>query len=105
MALTSCPICEKRISDKARECPHCQAQLQGDLSSAQRIKRIEKSSQLMNHSLIAMTIFIAGVVVWFWGGEVASGTRAVVGGVLFVFGFIGYLITRVRIILNKRKQL
>jgi len=105
MALTTCPICDKRISDKAKVCPHCQTALDSDTSSAKRIKQIEKSTRLMTHSFIAMTIFIAGVVVWFWGGEVANGPRAIVGGVLFAFGFVGYLITRVRIVLNKRKQL
>ncbi|MGL6012587.1 MAG: zinc ribbon domain-containing protein, partial [Shewanella oncorhynchi] len=47
---------------------------------------------------------IAGVVIWFWGGEPAEGMRANIAGICFVFGFVGYLITRVRIVLHKRKS-
>ena len=30
MALTDCPSCNKKISDKSEECPHCQFRV-GDL--------------------------------------------------------------------------
>ncbi|MGL5359525.1 MAG: zinc ribbon domain-containing protein [Shewanella sp.] len=105
MALIDCPVCRKRISSKTSICPHCQAQTNGDNASLARISELKKSGRLMNQSFIAMTLFIAGVVIWFWGGEPAEGMRANIAGVCFAFGFVGYLITRLRIVLHKRKSL
>ena len=105
MALIECPVCSKRISSLARECKHCSAKLEGNLESLQRINHIKRSQTLMNQSFIAMTLFIAGMVLWFWGGETAEGPRAIAAGVCFVFGFIGYLICRIRIVLHKRKSI
>ncbi|GIU18802.1 zinc ribbon domain-containing protein [Shewanella glacialipiscicola] len=104
MALIECPVCRKRMSSKATSCPYCQASTNGDNGSLSRISHIQKSSSLMNQSFVAMTLFIAGVVIWFWGGEPAEGMRANIAGICFVFGFVGYLITRVRIVLHKRKS-
>lgn len=104
MALIECPVCRKRMSSKASSCPHCQAKTNGDNESLSRISHIQKSSSLMNQSFVAMTVFIAGVVIWFWGGEPAEGMRAMIAAVCFVFGFVGYLITRIRIVLHKRKS-
>ncbi|MGI2066298.1 zinc ribbon domain-containing protein [Shewanella sp. MF08487] len=104
MALIECPVCRKRMSSKAPSCPSCQASTNGDNESLSRISHIQKSSSLMNQSFVAMTFFIAGMVIWFWGGEPAEGMRANIAGICFVFGFVGYLITRVRIVLHKRKS-
>lgn len=104
MALIECPVCRKRMSSKASTCPHCQAKTDGDNGALARISHIQKSSSLMNQSFIAMTLFIAGVVMWFWGGVPAEGIRANIAGVCFVFGFVGYLFTRIRIVLHKRKS-
>ncbi|QYJ99799.1 zinc ribbon domain-containing protein [Shewanella psychrotolerans] len=105
MALVQCPICDKRISSLAKSCPHCATKHSSDNESASRISHIKRSNQLMNQSFFAMTLFIAGVFIWFWGGEPAEGMRANIAGACFVFGFIGYLITRIRIVLHKRKSI
>ncbi|MBV7315219.1 zinc ribbon domain-containing protein [Shewanella sp. NIFS-20-20] len=104
MALILCPNCNKRVSDKAQQCPHCQVDLQSDLGSLLRIQHIRKSQQLMTQSFIAMTLFIAGMVLWFWGGEVATGLRSYAALACFVFGFVGYLIVRIRMVLHKRNS-
>lgn len=104
MALIECTVCSKRMSSKAAACPHCEATTSGDNGSLVRIGKIKKSARLMNQSFIAMTLFITGVVIWFWGGEPAEGLRATIGSICFAFGFVGYLITRVRIVLHKRKS-
>ncbi len=104
MALIECPVCRKRMSSKATSCPNCEAKASGDNSSQVRINHIQQSSSLINQSFVAMTLFIAGVVLWMWGGEPAEGMRAYISGVCVVFGFVGYLITRVRIVLHKRKS-
>jgi fatty acid desaturase len=51
-----------------------------------------------------MTIFIAGVVMWFWGGNTAEGVRAYIAVICFVLGFVGYLVTRLQIVMHKRKK-
>ncbi|MCL1125701.1 zinc ribbon domain-containing protein [Shewanella surugensis] len=104
MALVACPSCQKRISSKASTCPHCHTGLSGDNESHMRISHIKKSNQLLNHSLLSLSLFIFGVVLGFWGGEVATGSRAYIAGACFIFGFIGYLICRIRIVLHKRKS-
>ena len=104
MALVECPVCHKRMSSKSLRCPNCDLAVNGDNESAIRIQQIKKAAQLQTHSFIALTLFIVGVVIWFWGGEVAEGKQALAGSVCFVFGFVGYLITRLRIVLNKRKN-
>ena len=105
MALVECPSCHKRISSLAKSCPHCSSGLSGDNESLNRISHIKRTNQLMNQSFLAMTLFIAGVVLWFWAGEPAEGLRANIAGICFVFGFIGYLIARIRIVLHKRKSI
>ncbi|WP_133407357.1 zinc ribbon domain-containing protein [Parashewanella tropica] len=104
MALIPCPYCKKQISSLAKQCQHCDAKLTGDNEARLNIAKINQASKLQTHSFIAMTLFVAGVVIWFWGGEPAEGTRMYAGAVCFTFGFIGYLITRVRIILHKRRS-
>ncbi|MEI6858950.1 MAG: zinc ribbon domain-containing protein [Shewanella sp.] len=104
MALIECPSCKKRISNKATQCSLCNANLAGDTDSMMTISHIKRSNQLMNHSMLTMTLFIAGVVIWFWGGEPAQGMRSYIASVCFVLGFVGYMITRMRMILHKRKR-
>ncbi|WP_372871815.1 zinc ribbon domain-containing protein [Shewanella sp.] len=104
MALVQCPVCQKRISSKASSCPHCKTGTQGDNGSALRIANIKKSQRLMNQSFLAMTLFVSGVVVMFWGGEEPEGLRLMSGAVLLTLGFVGYLVTRVQIVLHKRKS-
>ena len=93
MALVACPKCQKRISSLAKQCEHCKTD-----------SHIERSNSLMTQSFIFLTLFIAGVVVWFWGGEPAQGLTSYIAIASFVIGFTGYLVTRVRIVLHKRKS-
>jgi len=104
MALIECPGCNKRISSKAKTCQYCGDNLTGDTESLSHINHIKRSSQLMNQSLLAMTMFIAGVVIWFWRGEPAEGLRATIAGGFFVLGFAGYLFTRIQLVMHKRKK-
>ncbi|MCG9696719.1 zinc ribbon domain-containing protein [Shewanella sp. Isolate11] len=104
MALIQCPSCNKRISSLVKTCPHCAQKNSAENESLNKITHIKRSNQLMNQSFFAMTLFIAGVVIWFWGGEPAEGMRANIAAICSVFGFTGYLIARVRIVLHKRKS-
>lgn len=104
MALVNCPSCNKRISSKAKECSYCKASISSDNESLRVISHIKRSNQLMNQSFLALTLFIGGVVTWFWGGEPAEGLRATIALGAFSLGFVGYLVTRIQIVLHKRKK-
>ena len=71
MALTQCPSCNKRISSKVKECPHCQFVLAGQSKEDMerewlRLKQ-EKSDKLVSRSMLALLIAgaMVGGVVWF----------------------------------------
>ncbi|TKB52831.1 zinc ribbon domain-containing protein [Ferrimonas aestuarii] len=105
MALIDCPACGKRISDKAKTCTHCKVDMSGStekIESAQRIAAINKKTQLLNHSFLSLLSFVGGAALWFWGGEAAQNWRQPVGIGLMTCGFVGYLITRVRVALHNR---
>ncbi|MCL1142527.1 zinc ribbon domain-containing protein [Shewanella gaetbuli] len=104
MALVECPKCQKRISSQAKQCSHCKVSLSGNTESLAKISHIQQSNKLMNHSLIFLTLFIGGAVAWFWGGEQAQGYQAIASVFCFIIGFVGYLITRVRLVIHKRKS-
>ncbi|PMG28541.1 hypothetical protein BCU94_17825 [Shewanella sp. 10N.286.52.C2] len=104
MALIECPVCQKRISSKAKQCQYCKASADGDSDSKRTISHIQKSNKLMNQMMLFLTLFIAGAVYGFWGGEVATGTDAYIAGSCFAFGFVGYIITRVISLIHKRKS-
>lgn len=67
MALVKCPSCGERISSMAKVCSHCKASISANNESLQVISHIKRSNQLMNQSFLALTLFIGGVVTWFWG--------------------------------------
>ena len=64
MAIVSCPSCNESISSKNKVCPHCDLQL-GEVSEEQlaRIaarKRVKKQQMFMNHSFLALILFLGG---------------------------------------------
>lgn len=107
MALVCCPSCKKRISNRARVCQFCHVNLTGNIESLTKISDIKHSSQLLTHTFASLTLFIAGVVIWFWNGitpDKMSSLRAWIAISCFIVGFVGYLVTRVRLILYKRNK-
>jgi hypothetical protein len=106
MAIINCPACQKKVSDKAPQCQHCQLDLKNidetQLRSIKRIQTINKSQQLMNWSFIAMLFFCAGVLVIYWKdlqpGSVSYGAAVT----SIVVGVSLYLFARVKMILLKR---
>ncbi|HAS16172.1 MULTISPECIES: hypothetical protein [Idiomarina] len=108
MALTQCPSCNKRISSKVKECPHCQFVLAGQSKEDMerewlRLKQ-EKSDKLVSRSMLALLIAIAAFTYLFmqqpmpntWQYGIAVG--AMVGGVVW------FLINRVQLLFLKKKK-
>lgn len=107
MALINCPSCSTRISSKAAVCNQCSTVL-GEMSEEQRINlkqitMIEKSSKLMNESMIAMLLFCGGFGFMFWGEPAPSSWQYTIAVGSSVLGFCWYIINRVRLILLKKK--
>ncbi len=106
MALIHCGVCDKRISNRAEACPHCGFSTSTDpekQAQAARVRAIHRSQQLVNHSFIALILFVSGFGLWWWGGEAQIDWRKAVGVSSMALGFTLYLITRIRIVFNKRR--
>lgn len=108
MALAECPSCRKRVSSKAKECPHCQFVFAGQSEQDLERERVrllqEKRDKLASGSMLALLLAIAAFIYLFlqqplpetWQYNLAIG--AMVAGVLW------YLINRVRLLMLKRKK-
>lgn len=106
MAVINCPGCRKKISDKAKQCSHCQldlTELDADkIAQLKKVSAVEKSQQLMNHSFIAMLLFCGGFLFLYWQDAQPGTWQYITSIASTVLGFILYIVTRVRLIMAKR---
>lgn len=108
MAVISCPSCKKKISDKSKTCSHCGIEIagvdQGKLALIKQTNAIKQQQNLMTHSFIAMLLFCGGFL-FFYLKDAQPGTIEYIASITStVLGFILYLVTRVRLLLAKRKS-
>ena len=108
MAIISCPSCKNKISDKAKSCSHCQLDLlnvdEEKLQTLNKVSTINQSQKLMTHSFIAMLLFCGGFLTFYWL-DVQLGTwQYTLSVVSTLVGFIWYIVTRVRLVLLKRRS-
>lgn len=106
MALTNCPSCNKKISDKAKSCQHCgfgvgEASAE-DLLRKKNFLKFQKSQSIQTQSMIAMLMFIAGFGFMYWGGVQREDIQFTIAVACSVIGFCWYIVNRVRMILLKR---
>ena len=106
MALTDCPACNKKISDKSDVCPHCGFQV-GDASTEdilrkQSLQRYKKQQSIQNQSLLAVLLFVAGFGFMYWGGTQPGDMQHNLAITATVLGFVWYVINRVRLVIVKR---
>ena len=108
MAVIDCPNCNKKISDKAKACSHCEMDLTDlDADKIKRLagmNRIKKQQQLMNHSFAAMLLFCGGFLFLYWQDAEMGSWQYTASIASSVIGFSFYIITRVRILLNKKSS-
>ncbi len=108
MAIINCPACNKKISDKAKTCNHCSVALQNidqdKLKAIELEQRLKKKQSLMNQSFFAMLLFCGGFLFLFWQNAQPGSWQYITSITSTVLGFIMYLVTRVRLILIKRKK-
>ncbi|MFT5756521.1 MAG: hypothetical protein ACI9LM_001239 [Alteromonadaceae bacterium] len=107
MAVIHCPNCKKKISDKAKSCSHCDIVIAGvdqaQLQSIKQINTIKVQQNLMTHSFIAMLLFCGGFL-FLYLQDAQPGTWQYITSIGSTFiGFVLYIVTRVRLIIVKRK--
>ncbi|MFC6439855.1 hypothetical protein [Bowmanella sp. JS7-9] len=106
MALVDCPACSKKISDKARTCQHCGFAIgdadADDILRKAKYQKFKKKQSLMNQSMLAMLMFIAGFAVIFWGEPEMNSLQQYIGIGCCVIGFCWYILNRLRLILLKK---
>lgn len=106
MALTNCPSCNKKISDKAKSCQHCGFAIgkadSDDLVRKKNLQKFQKTQSIQNQSMLAMLLFIGGFGFMYWGGVRPGDTQHTIAIGCSVVGFVWYLINRVRLIIHKR---
>jgi DNA-directed RNA polymerase subunit RPC12/RpoP len=107
MALIDCPSCSKKISDKAKQCSHCQADFTKtsteDAERKQGLSKFKRSQRIQNQSMLAMIMFIGGLAYMFTGERVAQGSLEYTAAIsVTVLGFVWYIVNRVRMIWLKR---
>ncbi|RUO60291.1 hypothetical protein [Pseudidiomarina insulisalsae] len=108
MALIKCPSCNKRTSDKAKQCPHCDYVLAGrskdDLEREQERARQRRKEKLLSQSMLALLIAIAAFAYIFLEQPAEDTWYAKVSYSLLFLGLLWFLVNRVRLIFNKRER-
>jgi len=107
MAVINCPNCKNKVSDKAKTCSHCNIDIAGvdqeQLHSIKVMSSVKKQQSLMSHSFIAMLLFCGGFL-FLYLEDTHPGTWQYITAMTSTFlGFILYIVTRIRLILLKRK--
>lgn len=108
MALIDCPACNKKISDKSADCPHCGFSLDGasseDLTRKRNLQKYLKAQKIQTQSLIAMLMFVTGFGFMYWGGALPGDLQYNLAVGTAVIGFVWYIINRIRIVLVKKSN-
>ena len=108
MAIISCPFCGFKISDKAAQCTKCNADVSEltpeKMASIARNKMLDKTQSMVNHSMFALLLFLAGFGLMYWWDPAAGSAQQVIAGSAIGVGFCWYIVTRIRIMLLKRTK-
>lgn len=107
MAVINCPSCKKKISDKAKQCSHCQLDMSNldasKVASLNKESLINKTQRLMNYSFIAMLLFCGGFLFMFWDNVSPGSWQHNLAQTATAIGFIMYIVIRAMLVLTKRK--
>lgn len=108
MAIIHCPKCAKSISDKHPQCPHCQsnvAELNAEqVQQLQREQRIKKQQMFMNHSFLALILFLGGFFCLYFLQPQEKTLQWYAYTSAIGIGCIWYLINRIILVTLKKKK-
>lgn len=107
MAIVNCPNCAQRISDRAAVCPNCQfaiGEVAPEVIEKTRIRRRrEQIYRLRMASYTALTLFVAGVI-WYWFSSNGFQSPPARGPILVMAtGALAYFVLRVVTIWVRRQ--
>lgn len=108
MALIRCPSCNKRTSDKAKQCSHCDFVLAGrsqeELDRAKERAQQRRKEKLLSQSMLALLIAIAAFAYIFLEQPHEDSWYAKISYSLLFLGLLWFLVNRVRLLMNKRDR-
>ncbi|WP_215397543.1 zinc ribbon domain-containing protein [Rheinheimera oceanensis] len=108
MAIISCPFCGHKISDKSAQCNKCKGDIAGltpeKRESLERNKALDQAQSLVNHSMFALLLFLAGFGLMYWWDPQAGSPQQYIAGAAIGLGFCWYIISRARIMFMKKKR-
>ena len=108
MAIISCPSCNEQVSDKAKQCPHCDLSLTSQTleqtQSSKRVERIKSIQSIQFQTMLALFLSIAGFIFYYLDDPIGDPQMQqwIAMGSL-ILGLVWYLINRVRIAYLTRK--
>lgn len=104
MAIIACPQCNKKISDKYKECPHCSVGTDTDVESRDRMatnQRNRKISQISMQNMVAVIVFMAGFYIMYFKSPAEGSVQLLASQAAVGIGFIWYVVNRIRHFLIK----
>lgn len=105
MALIQCPVCKKRVSNRAIQCPSCGAPIaaQDDEQTerAQARNRWKRNRRLQNISFVTLLIFLIGVLLFWYNKTNPTGWKYLLGQFSMALGFVGYSVLRIYKLVKK----
>ncbi|MDU0355532.1 hypothetical protein RS130_17985 [Paraglaciecola aquimarina] len=108
MAVVECPSCNKKISDKAKSCQHCDFNLGNasaeDIARQQDLRKYLKKQSIQTQSMVAMLLFVAGFGFMYWGGSAQQDLQYKLAVAVTIIGFVWYIVNRVRLVFLKRSD-
>lgn len=108
MAIISCPFCGHKTSDKSAACSKCNGDLANltpeKLASLARNRAIDQAQSLVNHSMFALLLFLAGFGLMYWWDPEPGSAQQYIAGAAIGLGFCWYMISRARIMFIKKRK-
>ena len=112
MAIINCPSCQKKVSDKIKNCPDCQFDFiqnkssdglsEEQLASQKNLLRIKRKYSLQMRATTGIILVLGGVLFWYFGGRGLISISDYLSVAAIGIGSILYLMTRIHLILFKR---
>lgn len=99
MSIVNCPQCNKKISDKAKSCPHCQVDTDMDEEKRERLAAVNRAQtikSLSTQSMMALILALAGFYVMYFQNPEPESIQLLLSQVAFGAGFIWYVGVRIR---------
>lgn len=108
MAIIRCPKCAKSISDKYKQCPHCESNISElndeQVQQLQREQQIKKKQMFINHSFLALIIFLGGFFCLYFLQPQKETLEWYAYTIAIGVGCIWYLINRIVLVTLKKKR-